>query len=151
ASSATTTFTGNLSGPGGFFTNKGTGRIVVSGTNSLTKASVIAFGTYEIDGSQPKSPITMLAGTITGDGTSGPIMALDVGTITPGGSTPGVLTVNGGLDLSQAQGLTIASQVGNSAHGYDQLAVTGGSTNLGSGANNLAVSLSNSSPIPVGT
>lgn len=86
-------FDGVVSGTGSL-TKAGTGLLRLRAAHRYTGATTVAAGTLWVDGAIASSPLTVAAGaTLTGTGTVGG--ATIAGTIGPGGSAAGTLTVAG--------------------------------------------------------
>jgi autotransporter-associated beta strand protein len=119
---------GVVSGTGGM-TKAGSGSLVFSGTNTYSGATTINGGTLFVNGVQPQTPVSILAGTLGGTGIVGHINNTLGGTVSPGAS-PGILTTSN-LNFGGAGSLlTIQLNGAVAGSGYDQLNVRG-TNNLG--------------------
>jgi hypothetical protein len=126
---------------------------VISGTGGITQsgfdcqATLTANNTYtgvtraeglglEIQGSQPSSPVEILGGNLTGNGTVGPVLVqTSRGSLDPGvGNGTAILNVSGNLAFTSGQGLLIVLINGTTpGSGHDQVnVVNGGTVNLAS-------------------
>jgi autotransporter-associated beta strand protein len=119
-----TTFSGTISGSGLSGLGKvGSGSLTLSGNNSYQGITSVVSGTLLIDGSAPNSAIFVYSGAVLGgSGTASGVLVL--GTISPGGADPGILTSSivsfvGGSTFRVRLNGTLAGS------GYDQLSVAG--------------------------
>ncbi len=98
----------------GVFNKRGTGTLLVSGTNTLTGATTVYGGRLNVTGSLgTSSAVTVKDGaSLGGTGRVGPLIAQAGATISPGMSI-GTLTVNGNLTLKP--GSTLAMEVGQNS------------------------------------
>ncbi|WP_168793112.1 autotransporter domain-containing protein [Paraburkholderia aromaticivorans] len=129
-SNADSTFSGVLSGTGGF-TKVGSGALILNGINTYTGLTTVSAGTLEVgDINTPTaqvagSVLVGAAGTLRGHGTVLGNVTND-GTVRPGGSI-GKLTVNG--NYSQSSTATLAFDISPTA--ASQLKVNGTATLAG--------------------
>lgn len=122
------TFTGILGGAGTnennlAFTKTGTGTLVLSGANTHTGATSINGGTLLVTGSLANTATTVsAAGTLGGTGTIGGAVTNN-GTLAPGNSSVGSLTVNNPLTLAAASSLAweINNWTGTAGTAWDRL------------------------------
>ena len=141
-----TTF-GALSGTGAL-TKLGSNTLVLSGNDTQTGAitSDGSGGTLSITGTNAFGPVGVVLGTLTGNGTLGPISASDSvglasGTDNPGNSIPPFNQQVASANFSNGGDLTIQIPgLGTAGANYDQLNVTGALT-LG-GTSTLTLDLS---------
>ena len=122
---------GVISGSGKSLTKTGSGKLVITGTNSYSGATLVSAGTLLVNGSLGNTAVTVSSGAILG-GTSGTIgtgsasvTVNNGGTLAPG-SSPGTLTVAGSVNLTS--GSTYAYQFtggANAATQSDLLNVSG--------------------------
>ena len=115
-------------GPGAAITKQGIGTLVLSGANTYHGATAVNAGVLRVTspGKIDKSTTTIAAaGTLTGDGTAGPIVSF--GSLAPGSSSipQGTLAVNGSLQI-QLGALTCFHA--NGAGAISDLNVTGAAT-----------------------
>ncbi|MHB1566690.1 MAG: autotransporter domain-containing protein [Acidiferrobacter sp.] len=148
--SGTNTFSGSIGdteGGAGALVIDGTGSLTLSGTNTYTGSTLINGGTLEVGnaahplasiGYAPEGQVTQVnrGGTLRGHGTINGVVTND-GTVFPGGTTVGVLTVHGDYTQTATGTLAIAVTPNDTTPGggYDQLYVKGGATLAG----NLAI------------
>lgn len=79
------------------------GTLTFTGNNTYTGPTTITAGSLFINGAQPGSPVSIEnGGILRGTGTTG--SSGGKGTIFPGGTAPGTLSVNGAVDLTLAGG-----------------------------------------------
>jgi autotransporter-associated beta strand protein len=120
-----------LSGVGNYggATTLNNGDLVFSGSVCNTSAVNVLGGDLEVDGSSNiAAPVNLNGGELSGRGIVGPI-ASNNGTVSPGltatGTTVGVLTVGGNVNLSGST--TFSLRLGVETGGdHDMLSVTGG-------------------------
>jgi autotransporter-associated beta strand protein/adhesin HecA-like repeat protein len=126
----TITLSGNVSGSGGI-TKAGAGTLVLSGNDTYTGSTTVNAGTLLVNGQVSTSGTTNNSvavnsgGTLGGSGTvSGPagIVANSGGIISPGGSSPGILTADV-AKLNTGSVLRIRLNGSTAGSGYDQLKV----------------------------
>ena len=122
---ASTTYSGVMSGTGGL-EKKGTGNLILTGTNSYTGNTNVSGGTLSVNGSITSSAVVFVnnGGTLGGNGTVSTTLVNNGGTIAPGNSI-GTLNVNG--DVTFGSGSTYSVEV-NSAGVADKLVATGSVT-----------------------
>ncbi|WP_199777466.1 autotransporter domain-containing protein, partial [Bosea sp. FBZP-16] len=125
-SNASTTFSGSISGNGGF-EKTGTGTLTLTGANTYTGATTVAGGKLVVNGSIT-STVTLDGGTLGGSGTVGGVSVGSGATVAPGNSI-GTLTVSG--NVSFASGSTY--QVEINATGQSDRIVASGSATLSGG------------------
>jgi autotransporter-associated beta strand protein len=143
-------FSGTVGSTNGYgFTKQGAGTLVLSGDNTYAGGTTVAGGTLAVNNSTGSGTgpgaVTVNAGTLVGSGTiGGPVSVgsdgVSWGTVSGGRglATVGKLTLTNGLDMSTL-GVTNAWELGalkddsNGVAGtdFDQLAVTGGTVNVG--------------------
>src|SRR5262249_34845652 len=119
-----TTFDGVIGGPG-TVVKVGTGTWTLTGANTYTGGAIIDAGTLRLDGAGVIGAVTVNAGgALAGTGTTGPVTLSPEVTISPGGSTPGILHVQ---SIAFAAGSSFVVRLNGPAAGtgYDQLQVTG--------------------------
>ena len=104
-SNASTTFSGSISGNGGF-EKTGTGTLTLTGTNTYTGATKVSSGKLVVNGSIT-STVTLDGGTLGGSGTVGGVSVASGATVAPGNSI-GTLTVSG--NVSFASGSTLSGR-----------------------------------------
>jgi autotransporter-associated beta strand protein len=115
-----------ISGAGGF-TQSGTGKVVLSSTNTYTGPTTVAAGTLVITGAlSGTGQVAVEEGaTLGGTGTvAGPVAIGAGGGLAPGAS-PGAFVMNNGLSI--AAGGTLYAEINGTVAGtdYDQLIVSG--------------------------
>jgi outer membrane autotransporter protein len=117
-----TTYSGVVSGTGGL-EKKGTGNLILTGTNAYTGNTNVSGGTLSVNGSIANSADVFVntGGTLGGSGTVSTTVVNTGGTIAPGNSI-GTLTVNGNVTFNN--GSTYSVEV-NSAGASDKLVVNG--------------------------
>jgi len=118
--------------------------LVLSGVSTITGPTDIDSGTFQVDGSQPSSAVTLNSqytplATLSGTGTVGPVTATNA-VISPGDSptVTGILTVEGSVTLGSqpsyvvpsGSSFVVALNGATAGSGYDQLNATG-AVNLG--------------------
>lgn len=110
---------------GGTVRKTGGGVLLYSGTtvNSFVGDFVLAAGTLRVDGVLTDGGVTVTGGTLCGTGTVASV-SVTGGTLNPG-SSPGILHVEGNLNL--AAGATCRLELNSpiAGSGYDQLQVNG--------------------------
>ena len=121
------TISGLISG-GGSLTKNGAGTLTLTADNTYTGATTNLFGDLLLNGSQPQSPVYLMAGFLGGTGTVGTIMAIGFGTktLSPGGTSPlnGILTCSS-VTLSASTVFRADLNGLSPGTGYDQLEVAG--------------------------
>ncbi|WP_246681601.1 autotransporter-associated beta strand repeat-containing protein [Mesorhizobium sp. B2-4-3] len=130
------TFDGTISGSGGV-SEDGTGNTVLTADNSYGGTTLIAGGGgLYINGDQTAATglTDVNFGTLGGNGTIGGDVFVDVtGRLAPGGldSTPGMLTINGNLELADGSNLDYSfGQAGVVGGAYNDLTVVHGNLAL---------------------
>jgi autotransporter-associated beta strand protein len=124
----TVNVTGPISGTGAGLTPGGTGRVVLSGTNTYTGPTKVVDGDGDlvINGAQPASPVTINSGILEGTGTIGTlsVSAADqkVAVNSPGDPVGTMHVGNTNLGLNSVFGV---EGTGAGFGQFDQLAVTG--------------------------
>ena len=133
--------TGAISGNGAGVTPGGSGRVVLSGTNTYTGPTQVASGGGDlvIDGTQPASAVTVNSGLLEGTGTVGALTVNGtdqnkVAVHSPGDPIGTMKAGNTNLGPNSVLGVEGSSA---SFGGFDQLAVTGSVTLAG----DLAIAL----------
>jgi hypothetical protein len=126
------TFSGVISG-GQNLTKSGAGTLTLSNTETYTGSTTVSAGTLRVDGALgATSGVTVASGgTLGGTGSifasasSNTLTVQSGGTLAPGDSGAGTLTVNG--NLSMASGSTLAVDIAGATAGtqYDQVIVNG--------------------------
>ena len=120
----TDVFSGVISGPGGL-SFAGSGRAILTGTDTYGGSTIVAEGTLQVDGSIAASATTVKTGaTLGGNGTVGDVTVRSGGTLAPGASA-GILHTG---DVALSKGAHFAFELGGATAGvggYDQLAVAG--------------------------
>ncbi len=128
--------TGNIFGSGSI-TNRGfVSRL--SGTNSYTGSTSVESGSMFINGIQPSSAVTVTNGTLTGRGTTGPLVVTG-GTIMPGDlleSLSPMLTVAGNVTLNLATTIELHRRTFDGVRSLTKLKVNG-AVNLGGSTLNV--------------
>ncbi len=79
----------------GSLTKLGTGSLRTTATNTFSAPTTVQSGTFEVNGNNSQSAITVVAGTLAGTGTTGPVLIQKNGKISPGGNAIGTLNVKG--------------------------------------------------------
>jgi autotransporter-associated beta strand protein len=109
---------------GSKLTKGGSGTLLLSGNNTYTGATVVAAGLLLVNGSQPGSAVTVLAGaTLGGTGTVGQVTGLASGTLSPG-TGPGILTT-GNLAFNSGFSVALGLSGGGPGSGYDAINAAG--------------------------
>jgi autotransporter-associated beta strand protein len=125
--SATTTFSGAISGTGGLILTSGSQ--VLSGTSTYSGATVLNGGSLSVTGSIASSAVTVNSGaTLSGNGTIGALTVASGGTVKAGVSGAGTLSATGNVTL--ASGSIYAVDV--TSAGVAKLATTGTANLTGS-------------------
>ncbi|HEU5395567.1 MAG TPA: autotransporter-associated beta strand repeat-containing protein, partial [Verrucomicrobiae bacterium] len=98
---ASTTYAGGLSGAGSL-TKTGTGAFTLTGTNTYAGATIVSGGSLSVNGpGSLASAVSVNGGTFGGTGiVSNSVTVNSGGTLTPGTSGSGALTVTGNLTLN---------------------------------------------------
>jgi autotransporter-associated beta strand protein len=115
-------------------TKIGTGTQTLNGTNLYTGATTVDGGTLAVNGSIDSAVTVNNTGTLGGTGTvNGSVIVTAGGNIGPGTSA-GILTLGGGLDMSAPNTTYTWELAANSTTtpgtDFDQIALTGGSTDV---------------------
>ncbi|WNJ89729.1 autotransporter domain-containing protein [Bosea sp. 685] len=118
-----TTLAANISGVG-TLTKQGSGKLILTGTNSYTGPTSVLGGLLVVNGSLTGSAITVSGGALGGSGTVGSIVIASGGTVAPGNSI-GTLNVAG--NVAFAAGSTYQVEL-NAAGASDLVAATGTAT-----------------------
>jgi len=101
----------------------GTGKLTLTGTNVHTGDTIVSQGTLEIDGDNGTSTVTCDGGTIAGNGIiGGPVTITAGGSIAPGASGIGQLTINNSLQLDPSVSTTVM-QLNKAANTNDSIIV----------------------------
>lgn len=131
------TFAGTLTGAGSFCLGSGsTSNLTLSGSNSLTGATVVNAGGLRVNGYLGSTTVSVAAGgTLGGTGVVAGAVAV-AGTLAPGGSNA-TLTVRNNVTIGDGGKMSIAF---DAAGNHGQLAVTG-ALNLSSGSDQLQLSV----------
>lgn len=123
---SSTTFSGHISGAGSL-TKIGTGTQILSSSNTYSGATIINAGRLQVDGSISSNVTVNAAGTLSGFGSIiGNVSG--AGTVAPGASAAGLLTING--DYTQSPTSTLNIELGGTTVGtqFDRLVVNGTAT-----------------------
>ena len=124
-------------------TSGDTGTVILSGTDTYTGTTTVAYGTLKVDGSIAQSAVTVDNGAaFGGNGTAGAVTVESGGTFAPGDPstiTVASLTLNSGSYFAEEIGGTSAGTGG--AGGYDQTYVqqSGGAVSLGGASLDLSL------------
>jgi IPT/TIG domain len=116
-----------ISGVGGVVLNANGGVTqVLPGDYTYTGGTTANYFNIQVDGSIAGSAVD-LQGNLSGTGTVGPVSGNEGGALSPGdGSAPGILNIQGGVDLSEGDFAYDVTLTGPSAgSGYSQLNVNG--------------------------
>jgi len=89
----------------------GTGQLTLTGTNYYTDATTVNDGELRVDGAILNSAVTVNSGTLSGSGRFGQSVTV-YGTLAPGDSGMGSLTVNANLSLNGATILEVDKSAG---------------------------------------
>ena len=111
ATSGSTTFSGNISGPGGSLVKDGASTQILSGTNTYTGTTTISSGTLLINGSTASGSAFFVSNgaTLGGTGTVGGSTVLAAGSkLSPGDSSAVTFHFTNALDISAAANDTAA-------------------------------------------
>jgi hypothetical protein len=115
---------GLITGSGGL-TKEGSGQLDLTADNTFTGTTTINAGILAVDGNQQNSPVTINSGaTLGGSGTVNTITS-NSGTVSPGTSSPAILTDTGDLNLGAGSTFTAALNGDTAGSGYSQLVVAG--------------------------
>ena len=98
SSSAATNLRLRLDGPGGLTCANEGAVLVLSENNNYTGPTLINDGSLTVNGTQPASPVTLVAGSLSGGGRVGPLNATG-GRLRPGSASAPALRVTGHLNL----------------------------------------------------
>lgn len=132
-SAASETLVSGVLSSAGSLVKTGTGPLILTGNNNYTGSTRLEGGTLQINGSQPSSPVLLVAGNLTGIGTVGPVTSIGTGggssMVVRPGSSPGILSCS---NVSLNASTFLVSQLNGTApgSGYSQLNVRG-SVSLG--------------------
>jgi len=115
-------------------TKLGANKLILTGTNTYSGATIVNAGTLIVDGSVAGSGVTVKSGaTIGGTGTVSSLVTVSSGgTLSPGNS-PGVAIYSGGLTLQTGSSFTfelVADSTSSRGTNFDGVNVTGGAFNL---------------------
>ncbi|MFC5392892.1 autotransporter domain-containing protein [Bosea vestrisii] len=133
-SNASTTFSGSISGNGGF-EKTGTGTLTLTGANTYTGTTKVSSGKLVVNGSLA-STVTLDGGTLGGSGTIAGVSVASGATVAPGNSI-GTLTVSG--NVAFASGSTYQVEI-NAAGQSDRIVASGSATLSGGTVQVLAES-----------
>jgi autotransporter-associated beta strand protein len=138
-SSASTQFSGVISGSGGSLVKQGTGTLTLAGANNYSGATTVSGGTLRVNGSIPGAVTVNFGATLGGSGSIAGLATVSGGGTLAPGANPGALSV-GSLNLNPGSQLQI--ELGGTTLGsqYDAILV-GGNVAIGGALN---VSLINS-------
>ncbi|WP_244884921.1 Ig-like domain repeat protein [Singulisphaera acidiphila] len=115
---------GVISGSAGL-SKQGDGELDLAAPNDYDGITTIDGGLLVVDGAQAGSAIIVNAGTfLQGAGTVGSI-TVNSGTVSPGHSSPAILTASGDLTFDPGSTFTVILDGGTAGVGYSQLQVTG--------------------------
>jgi len=120
------TYAGAMSGSGSL-TKSGTGKTILSGTNTYTGDTNINGGILSVNGSTTSNALVNSGGTLGGSGIINGNVTVNSGGIIAPGNSPGILTVNsltlnpGSTTRMEINGLTAGTQ-------YDQIVVNNTAT-----------------------
>lgn len=111
----------------------GAGTVTLSGASTYSGTTTVTAGTLSVTGALANtSALTVASGaTLTGSGsvgtvaTSGAVTVLSGGTLAPGVSGPGTLTLNNGLTVAAGATLVMQLNGATAGSGFDQLVVNG--------------------------
>jgi len=144
ANSASTTYSGAMSGSGGL-TEVGTGTMNLSGANAYTGATNVASGTLLVNGSINSSVggVTVQSGaTLGGAGSVGGATTFLNGSMHTPGNSPGLQTFTAGLNYntgSTFQWELVGNTLGVRGTDFDGVDVGGGPLNIQSGVTSSLV------------
>ena len=126
------TYSGSFSGTGGLTLSGGSETLTGTANDAFTGLTTVQGGTLFVDGALANSTVSVLdGGTIAGTGTVGATSIAKGGTIAPGHSMIGTLTVQG--DFQQAAGSTYQVELNPGSNTSDLIAVDG-TASIASGA-----------------
>jgi autotransporter-associated beta strand protein len=145
--------TNSANGTGGL-SKTGPGTLVFSGNNLYLGATTVRAGTLLVNNSvgsgTSTNNVNVLGGTLGGSGTiAGAVVVTNGASVAPGASV-GTLTLQSGADLSSGGALVWtlgANSANNPGTDFSQLAVTGGTLNLG-GSSILTLAFTNTATMP---
>jgi fibronectin-binding autotransporter adhesin len=145
--------TNSSTGTGGL-SKTGSGTLVFSGNNLYLGATTVRAGTLLVNNSAGSgtgtNTVNVLGGTLGGSGTiAGPVVVTNGASIAPGASV-GTLTLQSGADFSSGGALVWtlgADSTNNPGTDFSQLALTGGTLNLG-GTSVLTLAFTNTATTP---
>ncbi|HEY2761148.1 MAG TPA: autotransporter-associated beta strand repeat-containing protein, partial [Pirellulales bacterium] len=154
---ATATFTGSIQNPNGTgpfnLVKVGTGAEAFSGSNTYRGTTTVSAGTLLVDGVHSGAGnyiVNVSAATLGGIGTinlnSGSSVTVTAGKLAAGDNGPGVLNINGPLNMSSVG--TLAVELGGTSPGdgagfYDQVNATNASFPITTSFAHLSVSILN--------
>src|ERR1043166_7545260 len=148
-----TILSGPISGTGFGLSLRGTGKLTLGGNNTYDGPTAINSGAVLVNGSLANGAVTVASGaTLGGNGTiNGTVTVASGGSIGAGAaSSPGLLTLANGLDLS-AGGINVwalaANSTANPGTDFDQISLTGGNLALG-GSSSLLIQFIGAATFP---
>jgi autotransporter-associated beta strand protein len=149
------TFAGSISNPSGTVSlmKTGSGTQKLSGANSYNGTTTISAGTLLVDGTHTGAATYSTTGSGATLGGTGTInlngtnsVNLSVGSLAPGDSGPGVLNINGALNMSSLGTLRVELGgvfPGNGSSFYDQVNMTSPTATINASFAHMLVSLVN--------
>jgi hypothetical protein len=102
----TVTFSGPLNRTGAFNATT-SGTLVLAGQGTFTGTNHFLYATVLVKGTLTGSTTQFITGTFGGTGSVSNFSSVGLGTVSPGGASPGILTLTGGASLSAAGTLAI--------------------------------------------
>jgi len=127
---APVTISGAISGAGGL-SQGGAGSLVLTGNNNYTGATMLTRGSLTVNGSQASSPVAVIGGTLTGNGTTGLISVGPSGEDIP--SNPTTTPASQGIQTAPAANFSEGGFLGLQITGFTKAGTDYGRLNLGSG------------------